>query len=43
VEQGSARIQTTFEDEYHRASSIIKNARDMTQLMMDEGLIDMTD
>jgi malate dehydrogenase (oxaloacetate-decarboxylating) len=43
VEQGIAGIQTTYEDEYHRAAAIIKNARDMTQLLMDEGLIEMTD
>ncbi len=43
VEQGLARVKTTFEDEYHRAAAIIKNARDMTQLLMDEGLIDTTD
>jgi malate dehydrogenase (oxaloacetate-decarboxylating) len=43
VEQGIAGIQTTYEDEYHRAAAIIKNARDMTQLLMDEGLIEMSD
>jgi len=42
VEQGLAHTPTTFEEEYHRASAIIKNARDMTQVMMDEGLIEMS-
>ena len=41
VEQGLAHVQTTYEEEYQRASAIIKNARDMTQLQMDEGLIEM--
>ena len=31
VEQGLAHVQTTYEEEYQRASAIIKNARDMTQ------------
>src|SRR5574341_1247203 len=39
VEQGIARLQMTYEEEYHRAADIIKNARDMTQMMMDEGFI----
>jgi malate dehydrogenase (oxaloacetate-decarboxylating) len=43
VEQGIAGLQTTYEEEYHRAAAIIKNARDMTQLLMDEGLIEMSD
>jgi len=43
VEQGLAHIQTTYEEEYHCASAIIKNARDMTRLLMDEGLIEMSD
>ena len=43
VEQGIAGLKTTYEEEYHRAAAIIKNARDMTQLLMDEGLIEMSD
>jgi malate dehydrogenase (oxaloacetate-decarboxylating) len=39
VEQGLARCGTTFEEEYQRASSIIKNSRDLTQTMMKEGFI----
>jgi len=43
VEQGVAGLPTTYEEEYHRAAAIIKNARDTTQLLMDEGLIEMSD
>ncbi len=43
VEQGVAHIQTTYEEEYHHAAALIKNARDMTQLLMDEGLVEMSD
>jgi malate dehydrogenase (oxaloacetate-decarboxylating) len=43
VEQGIATLKTSYEEEYHRAAAIIKNARDMTQLMMDDGLIEMSD
>jgi len=43
VEQGLAHVQTTYEEEYQRASAIIKNARDMTQLQMAEGLIETSD
>jgi malate dehydrogenase (oxaloacetate-decarboxylating) len=39
VEQGIARKTVTYEEEYHHAMSIIKNARDMTQLLMEEGYI----
>ncbi|HZY43810.1 MAG TPA: NAD-dependent malic enzyme, partial [Anaerolineae bacterium] len=39
VEQGIARKTVTYEEEYQHASSIIKNARDMTQLLMEEGFI----
>nr|MBN1228815.1 NADP-dependent malic enzyme [Anaerolineae bacterium] len=41
IEQGIARLETTYEEEYQRASAIIKGARDMTQMLMDEGFIDM--
>jgi malate dehydrogenase (oxaloacetate-decarboxylating) len=39
VEQGIARIETTYEEEYARASKIIRDARAMTQTLMQEGLI----
>jgi malate dehydrogenase (oxaloacetate-decarboxylating) len=39
VEQGIAQCQTTYEEEYHRAAFIIKRAREVTQLLMDEGYI----
>jgi len=39
VEQGVARISTTYDEEYERASAIIKSARDMTQALMDKGFI----
>jgi malate dehydrogenase (oxaloacetate-decarboxylating) len=39
IEQGLARIETTYEDEFKRASIIIKRSRDMTKRMMEEGFI----
>jgi malate dehydrogenase (oxaloacetate-decarboxylating) len=39
VEQGLARIETTYEAEYARAMKIIKRSRDMTKRMMEEGFI----
>jgi malate dehydrogenase (oxaloacetate-decarboxylating) len=39
VEQGVARKPCTYDEEFERASGIIKQARDMTQLLMDEGFI----
>ncbi|MBN1263992.1 MAG: NADP-dependent malic enzyme [Anaerolineales bacterium] len=39
VEQGIAKIQTTYEKELEYASGIIKISRDMTQTLMDEGYI----
>ena len=42
VEQGVANLQTTYQDEYQHATALIKNARDMTQLLMDDGLIEMS-
>lgn len=39
IEQGLARIETTYEQEFKRASQIIKRSRDMTQCMMKEGFI----
>jgi malate dehydrogenase (oxaloacetate-decarboxylating) len=38
-EQGVARLESTYEEEYARASEIIKAARDMTQVLMREGFI----
>jgi malate dehydrogenase (oxaloacetate-decarboxylating) len=43
VEQGLARKPLTYEEEYEHASSIIKNSRAMTQLMMEEGFIEEAD
>jgi malate dehydrogenase (oxaloacetate-decarboxylating) len=39
IEQGLARIETTYEQEFKRASQSIKRSRDMTQCMMKEGFI----
>jgi malate dehydrogenase (oxaloacetate-decarboxylating) len=39
IEQGLARIECTYEEEYARASKIIKRSRDMTKRMMEEGFI----
>lgn len=39
IEQGIARIQLTREQIYQRASTIIKTAREKTQLLMKEGYI----
>ncbi|MFC1960565.1 NADP-dependent malic enzyme [Chloroflexota bacterium] len=39
VEQGIARKPCTYEEEYERASTLIRQARDMTQLLMDENFI----
>jgi malate dehydrogenase (oxaloacetate-decarboxylating) len=39
IEQGLARIECTYEDEFKRASTIIKRSRDMTKCMMEEGFI----
>jgi malate dehydrogenase (oxaloacetate-decarboxylating) len=38
-EQGVARLQTTFDEEYKRAAEIIQHAREMTHLLMREGAI----
>jgi malate dehydrogenase (oxaloacetate-decarboxylating) len=43
VEQGIARLTTTFDEEYHRASDIIRRSRDTTRMMMAEGLIAETE
>ncbi len=43
VEQGIALRTTTFEEEYERASHIIKTSRDLTQMMMEEGFIAKAD
>ena len=39
IEQGLARLECTYEDEFKRASTIIKRSRDMTKRMMEEGFI----
>ena len=39
VEQGLARIETTYEQEFQLATRIIKRSRDMTKRMMEEGFI----
>ncbi|MBN1287962.1 MAG: NADP-dependent malic enzyme [Anaerolineae bacterium] len=39
IEQGIARVETTYEDEFARASAMIKQAREVGQLMMKEGFI----
>jgi malate dehydrogenase (oxaloacetate-decarboxylating) len=39
VEQGLARIETTYEQEFELATRIIKRSRDLTKRMMEEGFI----
>jgi malate dehydrogenase (oxaloacetate-decarboxylating) len=39
IEQGVARVKPTRQELYERASAIIKNARDSTELLMKHGLI----
>jgi malate dehydrogenase (oxaloacetate-decarboxylating) len=39
IEQKIARLTTTYDEEYQRASTIIKAARDMTHLLMEAGFI----
>ncbi len=39
IEQGLARIECAYEEEFKRASTIIKRSRDMTKRMMEEGFI----
>lgn len=39
IEQGLARIQVTYDQEFERATKIIKRSRDLTKLMMEEGFI----
>jgi malate dehydrogenase (oxaloacetate-decarboxylating) len=38
-EQGLARIETNYEQEFQRASKIIKRSRDLTRMMMEEHFI----
>ncbi|HEX3051248.1 MAG TPA: NADP-dependent malic enzyme [Aggregatilineaceae bacterium] len=38
-EQGVARITTTYQEEYERASTLIRCSREMTHLLMREGFI----
>lgn len=39
IEQGLARIECTYEEEFQRAAKIIKRSRDMTKRMMEDGFI----
>jgi len=39
IEQGIAHLTTTYEEELQRAGEMIKSARDVTQMLMDEGFI----
>lgn len=39
AEQGVARVKLSYEEEVEQASAIIKRARDLTKLMMEEGFI----
>jgi malate dehydrogenase (oxaloacetate-decarboxylating) len=39
VEEGLARIPTTYDEEFERASAIIKRSRSLTQMMMEEHFI----
>ncbi len=39
IEQGIARIEIPYEEEFKRASTIIKRSRNMTKRMMEEGFI----
>jgi malate dehydrogenase (oxaloacetate-decarboxylating) len=39
IEQGLARIQTTYEDEYENAKKIISRSRQLTKTMMENGFI----
>ena len=41
--EGLAQLETTAQAEYERASTIIRQARAMTQNMMDEGFIEVTE
>jgi malate dehydrogenase (oxaloacetate-decarboxylating) len=43
VEQGLARLTTTYVQEYERAGEIIRRSRDTTRIMMEQGLIAETD
>ena len=39
IEQGVARVKPSKQELYERASALIKNARDSTELLMKKGLI----
>ncbi|HET7090690.1 MAG TPA: NADP-dependent malic enzyme [Anaerolineae bacterium] len=43
VEQGIARRQVTYEEEYHHAAGIIRRARDITHTMMKDGYVEEGD
>ncbi len=38
-EQGLARIQMTYEEEFKNATDIIRRSRNLTQMMMKDGFI----
>jgi hypothetical protein len=38
-EQGVARSATDYDEEYEHASEMIRSAREMTQVLMREGII----
>ena len=39
IEQGLARFECTYEDEFQHASKMIQRSRSMTKRMMEEGFI----
>jgi hypothetical protein len=39
IEQGVALRRSTYQEEFDRAARIIKNAREMTSMLMSEGFI----
>jgi malate dehydrogenase (oxaloacetate-decarboxylating) len=43
VEQGIARKEMTYDEEFENASQIIRRSRDITDMMMKEGYIEETD
>jgi len=43
VEQGIARRQVTYEEEYHHAADIIRRARDVTHTLMKDGYVEEGD
>jgi malate dehydrogenase (oxaloacetate-decarboxylating) len=43
AEQGVARCPASYQEEYERATAIIKRSRQMTKNMMEDGLIEETE